>query len=339
MKKCLARTPCGTTTQRGAMRPYTALTLIALAASSTSATPALKLAQTPPAHRLSIPEVYDKLVQKKNSAFEVATEFKNQLKSRIFEYRSGLADVRAAVTGDHARRRRLGVLEDYVADIQGIEEAFRKGETTGVDDLHNRFKGISCTNGEPKDYLMDAIAYEVTKWVEESFDTTSLAFASTIRKSFNCLCASSWKLGGSDQTAMHDAIKALIDGNDDSSYWTSLIVAAKKTLPSYMGSNGLCAEPCKEMFVAVFQLGFSFAEDEDVGGGAILPATPKAEFPDTSISCMCGMQWETMLPTLFPDGECASCTSLLTPSPRPSPNPSPNPSPIPEPGPYPDPET
>ena len=73
------------------MRPYTALTLIALAASSTAATPALKLAQTPPAHRLSIPEVYDKLVQKKNSAFEVATEFKNQLKSRVFEYRSGLA--------------------------------------------------------------------------------------------------------------------------------------------------------------------------------------------------------------------------------------------------------
>ena len=86
------------------MRPYTALTLIALAASSTAATPALKLAQTPPAHRLSIPEVYDKLVQKKNSAFEVATEFKNQLKSRVFEYRSGLADVRAAVTGDHATR-------------------------------------------------------------------------------------------------------------------------------------------------------------------------------------------------------------------------------------------
>ena len=318
------------TTQRGAMRPYTALTLIALAASSTAAPPALKLAQTPPAHRLSIPEVYDKLVQKKNSAFEVATEFKNQLKSRVFEYRSGLADVRAAVTGDHARRRRLGVLEDYVADIQGIEEAFRKGETTGVDDLHNRFKGISCTNGEPNAALMNAIDDDVAEWVEDLVGTTSLEFASTIRKSFNCLCASSWELGGSDQTAMHDAIKALIDGNDGSSYWTSLIVAAKNTLPSYMGSNGLCAEPCKEMFLAVFQLAFSFAEDV---GGAILPANPKAEFPDISIRCMCGMQWETMLPTLFPDGECASCTSLLTPSPRPSPNPSPNPSPIPEPEP------
>ena len=106
------------------MRRYTALTLIALAASSTAAPPALKLAQTPPAHRLSIPEVYDKLVQKKNSAFEVATEFKNQLKSRIFEYRSGLADVRAAVTGDHARRRLSGVLDDYFSDIQNIAEAF-----------------------------------------------------------------------------------------------------------------------------------------------------------------------------------------------------------------------
>ena len=314
------------------MRPYTALTLIALAASSTAATPALKLAQTPPAHRLSIPEVYDKLVQKKNSAFEVATEFKNQLKSRVFEYRSGLADVRAAVTGDHARRRRLSVLEEYVSDIQSIEEAFRKGETTGVDDLHNRFKGISCTNGEPNANLMNALDEELTNLVE----TSTLEFVPTIRKSFRCLCASSWELGGSDQTVMHNAIKALIDGNDGSSYWTSLIVAAKNTLPSYMGRNGLCAEPCKEMFVAVFQLAFSFAEDV---GGAILPANPKAEFPDISISCMCGMQWETMLPTLFPDGECASCTSLLTPSPRPSPNPSPNPSPIPEPGPYPDPDT
>ena len=318
------------------MQPYTAaLTLIALAASSTAAPPALKSAQTPPAHRLSIPEVYDKLVQKKNSAFEVATEFKNQLKSRVFEYRSGLADVRAAVTGDPARRPRLGVLDTYASDIQSIAEAFFNGETTGMDDLHNRFKGITGTNGGPNANLMNALDEELTNLVE----TSTLEFVPTIRKSFRCLCASSWELGGSDQTAMHNAIKALIDGNDDSSYWTSLIVAAKKTLPSYMGSNGLCAEPCKEMFVAVFQLGFSLAEDEDVGGGAILPATPKAEFPDTSISCMCGMQWETMLPTLFPDGKCASCTSLLTPSPRPSPNPSPNPSPIPEPGPYPDPET
>ena len=316
------------------MRRYTALTLIALAASSTAAPLELKLAQTPPAHRLSIPEVYDKLVQKKNSAFEVATEFKNQLKSRIFEYRSGLADVRAAVTGDHARRRRLGVLDDYFSDIQNIGEAFSNGETMGVHDLHNRFKGISCTNGEPNANLMNAIDEELREAVE-----TSLELIPTIRKSFRCLCASSWELGGSDQMAMHNAIKALIDGNDGSSYWTSLIVAAKNTLPSYMGSNGLCAEPCKEMFVALFQLGFSFAEDEEVGGGANLPATPKAEFPGTSISCMCGMQWETMLPTVFPDGECVSCTSLLTPSPRPSPNPSPNPSPIPEPGPYPDPET
>ena len=30
-------------------------------------------------------------------------------------------------------------------------------------------------------------------------------------------------------------------------------------------------------------------------GGSILPANPKAEFPDMSINCMCGMQWETML--------------------------------------------
>ena len=322
------------------MRRYTALTLIVLAASSTAAPPALKLAQTPPAHRLSIPEVYDKLVQKKNSAFEVATEFKNQLKSRIFEYRSGLADVRAAVTGDHARRRRLGVLDDYFSDIQNIGEAFSNGETMGVHDLHNRFKGISCTNGEPKDYLMDAIDDAVAELADDLLGT-SLGFASTIRKTFNCLCASSWELGGSDQTAMHDAIKALIDGKDGSSYWTSLIVAAKNTLPSYMGRNGLCAEPCKEMFVAVFQLAFDFAEDppEDFSNGAILPTDPKAEFPDTSVRCMCGMRWGTMLPTLFPDGKCASCTSLLTPSPRPSPNPSPSPSPIPEPGPYPDPET
>ena len=312
------------------MRRYTALRLIALAASSTAAPLELKLAQTPPAHRLSIPEVYDKLVQKKNSAFEGATEFKNQLKSRVLEYRSGFADVRAAVTGDHARRRRLGVLDTYASDIQSIAEAFSNGETTGVDDLHNRFKGITCTNGEPNANLMNAIDEELREVVE-----TSLELVPTIRKSFRCLCASSWELGGSDQTAMHNAIKALIDGNDGSSYWTSLIVAAKNTLPSYMGSNGLCAEPCKEMFVALFQLGFSFAEDEEVGGGANLPATPKAEFPGTSISCMCGMQWETMLPTLFPKDECASCTSLLTPSPRPSPNPSPNPSPIPEPEPYP----
>ena len=267
------------------------------------------MAQRPPAHRLSIPEVYDKLVQKKNSAFEVATEFKNQLKSRVFEYRSGLADVRAAVTGDHARRRRLSVLEEYVSDIQSIEEAFRKGETTGVDDLHNRFKGISCTNGEPNANLMNAIDDDVAEWVEDLVGTTSLEFASTIRKSFNCLCASSWELGGSDQTAMHDAIKALIDGSDGSSYWTSLIVAAKNTLPSYMGSNGLCADPCKEMFRAVFELAFSFAKNEDVGGGAILPANPKAEFPDISIRCMCGMQWESMLPTLFP-------TASAPPAPR-----------------------
>ena len=293
------------TTQRGAMRPYTALTLIALAASSTAATPALKLAQTPPAHRLSIPEVYDKLVQKKNSAFEVATEFKNQLKSRVFEYRSGLADVRAAVTGDHARRRRLSVLDTYASDIQSIAEAFFNGETTGMDDLHNRFKGITCTNGEPNANLMNALDEELTNLVE----TSTLEFVPTIRKSFRCLCASSWELGGSDQTAMHNAIKALIDGNDGSSYWTSLIVAAKNTLPSYMGSNGLCAEPCKEMFLAVFQLAFSFAENEDVGGGAILPANPKAEFPDISISCMCGMQWESMLPTLFP-------TASAPPAPR-----------------------
>ena len=75
----------------------------------------------------------------------------------------------------------------------------------------------------------------------ELVGTTSLEFVPTIRKSFRCLCASSWELGGSDQTAMHNAIKALIDGNDGSSYWTSLIVAAKNTLPSYMGSEGLCA--------------------------------------------------------------------------------------------------
>ena len=217
--------------------------------------------------------------------------------------------MRAAVTGDHARRRRLGVLDTYASDIESIGEAFSNGETTGMDDLHNRFKGISCTNGEPNANLMNAIDDDVAEWVDDLVGTTSLEFASTIRKSFRCLCASSWELGGSDQTAMHDAIKALIDGSDGSSYWTSLIVAAKNTLPSYMGSNGLCADPCKEMFRAVFELAFSFAKNEDVGGGAILPANPKAEFPDISIRCMCGMQWESMLPTLFP-------TASAPPAPR-----------------------
>ena len=208
------------------MQPYTTLTLIALAASSTAAPPALKLAQTPPAHRLSIPEVYNKLAQKKNSAFEVATEFKNQLKSRVFEYRSGLADVRAAVTGDHARRRRLSILDTYASDIQSIGEAFSDGETTGVDDLHNRFKGLSCTNGEPNTNLMNALDEELINLVE----TTTLDFGSTIRKAFRCLCASSWELGGSDQNAMHNAIKALVDGNDGSSYWTPLLVAVNHLL-------------------------------------------------------------------------------------------------------------
>ena len=296
-----------------------ALTIIALAVASTAAPPVLKSAPATPAHRLSIPEVYNKLVQKKDGAVEIATKFKNQLKSRVFEYRSGLADVRAAITGDYARRRRLSVIDTYFSDLGTIIEAFENGETTGMKDLHGRFKGISCTNGEPNQNLMDAMESELTSLI----DTNTLDFRPTITNTYRCLCGSSWKLDGSEQTALHDALKELVDGNDGSSTWTALIVAGKNTLPSYMGSDGLCSEPCKEMFLEMIKLGFSVAEAPDVGAAATLPVIPKAQFPPSYISCMCGMQYETMLPTLFPDGRPRAPRSNPSPSPRPKPEPQP----------------
>ena len=292
-----------------------AFTTLALAVMSTAAPLVLRQhVSATPAHRLSIPEVYNKLVQKKDGAVEFATEFKKQVKSRVFEYRSGLADVRAAITGDYARRRRLSVLDTYFSDLGTIIEAFENGETTGMKDLHSRFMGISCTNGEPNANLMNAMESELTDLSEAS----SLNFLPTITKTFRCLCGSSWDLGGSEHRELHDALKALLDGNDGRSYWTRLIVAGKNTLPSYLGSSGLCSDPCKEMFVTMIELGFSAAEAPDLGAAAILPVAPKAAFPTSYISCMCGMSYDTMLPTLFPDGR--------PPAPRASPSPSPSPS-------------
>jgi hypothetical protein len=276
-----------------------AFTTLALAVMSTAAPLVLRQhVSATPAHRLSIPEVYNKLVQKKDGAVEFATEFKKQVKSRVFEYRSGLADVRAAITGDYARRRRLSVLDTYFSDLGTIIEAFENGETTGMKDLHSRFMGISCTNGEPNANLMNALESELVDLSEAS----SLQFRPTITKTFRCLCGSSWDLGGSEHRELHDALKALLDGNDGRSYWTRLIVAGKNTLPSYLGSSGLCSDPCKEMFVTMIELGFSAAEAPDLGAAAILPVAPKAAFPTSYISCMCGMSYDTMLPTLFPDG-------------------------------------
>lgn len=226
---------------------------------------------------------------------EAMASVKNRLRQSIFEYRTGWV----ALTGDHARRRRLSALDSWASDVETIGEAFSNGETTGLDDLHSRFVAITCTGGIPNANLVNAIDAELPD---------QLDFTATITNALTCLCQSSWELGTPAHLTLHNSLKTvLLDGNTDESYLAQLTVALTNTVPGFMSSTGMCSSTCQEMFVSMLQLGFAAANHADIGnmqqyGG--LPAAHTARVPTSFTTCMCTrIDYPNMLVGLFPPGD------------------------------------
>jgi len=242
------------------------------------------------------------------------SKFKERMDSKAAPFRMGMLRAYAFFTGDPEARRRLqttSVLEAYVNDLSAIGEAFDRNEISGLADLHNRWKGISCQSGSGKSDLVNTLNSElgsaIDNLVTQSYQS-SLSQAdrgNLLNGLFGCLCSNSWNFDRTEITTLWSTGKSVVEDTIagrtvTDSQTQGLIVAIKGAIPKFFDGSSLCSGDCQTFDAALITFLLTVVEKV----GAI--SAPSGGWPDlatSSVACQCnGISWSTIMDPLFPVG-------------------------------------